>query len=127
MTHKSRLCGFIIDCDGGRLDESAAFWSAALGLPTVASSRPEDSGYRLLDARNRDLDIEVQQVSHPSGVHLDIETDDVDAEVCRLESLGAIRVRQVRDWWVLQAPTGQRFCVVPASRGIGGPGWSSWP
>lgn len=127
MTHKSRLCGFIIDCDGSRLDESAAFWSAALGMPTVASSRPEDSGYRLLDARNRDLDIEVQRVSHSSGVHLDIETDDVEAEVCRLESLGAIRMRKVRDWWVLQAPTGQRFCVVPASRGVGGPGWSSWP
>jgi len=127
MTHKSRLCGFIIDCGGERLDESAAFWSGALGMPTVASDRPEDGGYCLLDARNRDLDVEVQQVRHPSGVHLDIETDDVEAEVCRLESLGAIRVRQVRDWWVLKAPTGQRFCVVPASRGTTGTGWSIWP
>jgi hypothetical protein len=45
-------------------------------------------------------------------VHLDIESDDVEAEVRRLESLGARRVEQVQTWWVMEAPTGQRFCVV---------------
>jgi hypothetical protein len=53
-------------------------------------------------------------------VHLDIETDDIDAEVRRLEKLGAKRIRQVHTWWVLEAPTGQRFCVVPVkSSGFG--------
>jgi hypothetical protein len=61
------------------------------------------------------LSIEVQKVDHPSRVHLDIETDDIEAEVRRLEGLGATRVRQVQTWWVLEAPTGQRFCVVSAS------------
>jgi hypothetical protein len=42
-----------------------------------------------------DLHIEVQQVQHESRVHLDIETDDIEAEVKRLESLGARRIRQV--------------------------------
>ena len=51
-------------------------------------------------------------MSHPSRVHLDIESDDVEAEVRRLEALGAKRVQQVRTWWVMEAPTGQRFCVV---------------
>ena len=47
-------------------------------------------------------------------MHLDIETDDIEAEVRRLEALGATRVQHVRDrWWVMQAPTGHRFCVVP--------------
>jgi len=54
----------------------------------------------------------VQQVEHASRVHLDIETDDIEAEVRRLEGLGARRVAQVQSWWVMEAPTGQRFCVV---------------
>jgi hypothetical protein len=54
-------------------------------------------------------------VDHPSRVHLDIETDDIEAEVRRLESLGARRVKQVETWWIMEAPTGQRFCVVRAA------------
>ena len=46
-------------------------------------------------------------------MHVDIETDDVDAEVERLEQLGGRRVAAVKSWWVMEAPTGQRFCVVP--------------
>jgi len=127
MAHRSRLCGLIIDCMGEDVERSAEFWSSALGMRTVASTRPEDEGYRLLDAASRDLDIEVQQVSHPSGVHLDIETDDVEAEVSRLERLGAVRERRVRDWWIMRAPTGQAFCVVPAADAEAGAGWSDWP
>lgn len=60
------------------------------------------------------LHIEVQKVSHPSRVHLDIETDDIEAEVTRLEGLGARRIEFVRErWWVMQAPSGRRYCVVP--------------
>ena len=63
---------------------------------------------------NSDLHIEVQSVSHPSRVHLDIETDNVEAEVKRLEALGAKRVQKIKTWWVMKAPTGQRFFVVRA-------------
>lgn len=113
--HRSRLGGFIIDCRTDDLDSAAAFWSGALGLPRRTSDKSEDVGYALLKNGPGGLHIEVQQVDHPSRVHLDIETDDVEAEVRRLEALGARRVKQVRDWWVLEAPTGQRFCVVTAS------------
>jgi uncharacterized protein len=58
----------------------------------------------------------VQSVSHPSRVHIDIETDDQLAEVARLEKLGARRVQHVKRWWVMEAPTGQRFCVVNPQR-----------
>jgi hypothetical protein len=68
---------------------------------------------RLVDPQER-LHVEVQTVTHPSRVHLDIESDDVEAEVRRLEQLGARRVQQVETWWVMEAPTGQRFCVVRA-------------
>jgi len=58
------------------------------------------------------LNVEVQRVGHPSRVHLDIESDDIDAEAERLEKLGARRVGFVKRWWVMEAPTGRRFCIV---------------
>lgn len=114
--HKSRLAGFIIDCRTDDLDQAAQFWSRALGYSLKGSTSAEDTGYRLLDTPPDDLHIEVQRVEHPSRVHLDIEADDVEAEVKRLEKLGAKRVAQVRTWWVMEAPTGQRFCVVRVQR-----------
>jgi hypothetical protein len=69
----------------------------------------------------------VQRVEHPSRVHLDIETDDIDAEVARLEALGARRIETIRTWWVMEAPTGQRFCVVRPQRGQLGPDANAWP
>lgn len=114
--HRSRLGGLIIDCEGGDLDAATEFWSRALGYPRRASESAGDRGYGVLDTAADGLHIEVQRVDHPSRVHLDIETDDVSAEVGRLEGLGARRIRQVRDWVVMEAPTGHRFCVVPATR-----------
>ena len=60
------------------------------------------------------MSIEVQQVDHPSRVHLDIESDDVEAEVRRLGGLGAKPISRFKDWVMMEAPTGHRFCVVPA-------------
>jgi catechol 2,3-dioxygenase-like lactoylglutathione lyase family enzyme len=115
MTHRSRLGGFIIDCETDDLDAAARFWSQALGMERHALPGEEGEKYVKLAAPWLDLHLEVQKVSHPSRVHLDIETDDIEAEVRRLEALGATRVAQTGSWWVLQAPTGQRFCVVRAA------------
>ena len=112
--HKSKLGGFIIDCLTNDLDGAAGFWGAALGMPVRELPGSEGVYKRLVDP-HRGLDIEVQKVSHASRVHLDIETDDIEAEVRRLEKLGAKRIQAVRDWWVMEAPTGQRFCVVHAT------------
>ncbi len=111
--HKSRLAGMVIDCRAEDLGAAAAFWGAALG-------------YRLTsDGSGKYMDFEVpadqpelllQAVDHESRIHLDIETDDVDAEASRLEKLGAKRLAKVRDWWVMEAPTGHRFCVVKPQR-----------
>lgn len=114
--HKSRLGGLIIDCETADLDEAAEFWSKALGYKTEISYNPEDQNYVLLKTKSDEPHIEVQQVTHPSRVHIDIETDDIDAEIERLEMLGARRISKVRDWWVMEAPTGHRFCVVNAQR-----------
>lgn len=109
--HKSRLAGFIIDCQTDDLDAAADFWSRALGYPRRESLESDDI-YAELDTGPKGLHVEVQRVAHPSRVHLDIETDDIEAEVARLEALGATRVGMVKTWWVMVAPTGQRFCVV---------------
>jgi predicted enzyme related to lactoylglutathione lyase len=114
--HKSRLAGFIIDCQTDDLDAAGQFWSQALGYPRKASKAAEDSKYQLLDTPSDDLHIEVQKVDHPSRVHLDIEADDIEAEVKRLEKLGAKRLSKVNTWVVMEAPTGQRFCVVRVQR-----------
>jgi Glyoxalase-like domain len=112
--HKSKLSGFIIDCQSAELDGATNFWAAALGMPVGRLPPEEETLYRKLEDRQHGLDIEVQSVTHQSRVHLDIETDNIEAEVARLEKLGARRVQAVKGWWVMEAPTGHRFCVVKA-------------
>jgi predicted enzyme related to lactoylglutathione lyase len=113
MTHRSRLAGFIIDCNTDDLDAAADFWSQALGCSVADRDAGDgESEYQQLGDTPGDLHIEVQKVAHPSRVHIDIEADDVDAEADRLEALGAKKIGFVKRWWVMEAPTGQRFCVV---------------
>jgi len=111
--HRSQLGGFIIDCQDGDLESASKFWSSALGLPLKAGYDPKYVG---LTTPPNGLAIEVQAVEHPSRVHLDIESDDVEAEVARLEKLGARRIEKRQTWWIMQAPTGHRFCVIRAKR-----------
>ena len=111
--HKSRLAGFIVDCKADDLDSAAEFWSAALGAQAKQAANLDESPYVELAMPDDEPYIEVQKVDHESRVHLDIETDDIDAEVSRLESLGARKLSTIKRWCVMEAPTGQRFCVVP--------------
>ena len=111
--HRSRFAGIIIDCNTDDLEAAADFWSAALGYPRRQREAGESRIYETLRPPERETYVEVQRVQHESRVHLDIETDDIEAEVARLETLGAKRLEKIRDWWVMEAPTGQRFCVVP--------------
>ena len=109
MTHRSRICAVLIDTGAQSHQPVARFWSAALGRSLDYS--PQERYANLPGAH---LDFMVQRVEPGhEGVHFDIETDDVAAEVARLEALGAKRVRQVKNWWVMEDPGGHRFCVVP--------------
>ena len=114
--HKSRLGGIIIDCRTDNLDADAEFWSKALGLNARRSPKPEDVNYVELAGSPEEIHVEVQKVDHPSRVHIDIEADDIEAEVTRLEKLGARRIGMVRTWFVMEAPSGHRFCVVQPQR-----------
>jgi hypothetical protein len=110
MAHRSRLAGFIIDCETDDLSAAGEFWAAALG--DTRRRKPQGRYVKLDDQAG--LHVEVQKVDHPSRVHLDIEADDIPAEVARLERLGARVVERVRTWTVMEAPTGHRFCVIRA-------------
>jgi predicted enzyme related to lactoylglutathione lyase len=114
--HQSRLATIVIDCQTENLEAAAAFWSKALGWVAAQLPDPENSNYRQLATPPGEVTVLVQSVSHSSRVHIDIETNDIEAEVLRLESLGARRVAQIKRWWVMEAPTGQRFCVVRPQR-----------
>jgi len=94
--HKSKLAGFIIDCQTDDLGRAADFWAGALGMPVRELPADEAALYKGLQDSQHGLNIEVQKVNHPSRVHLDIETDDIDAEVLRLEKLGAKRIQAIR-------------------------------
>jgi len=114
--HKSRLSGFIIDCQTDDLEAAAEFWAAALGAPAESVPADHDGMYLALSVPDGEPYVEVQKVSHASRVHIDIESDDIAAEVARLEQLGAEKIDEIGGWVVMEAPTGQRFCVVPVIR-----------
>lgn len=114
--HKSRLAVVVIDCQGQSLSEAGTFWSAALGRPLNPEASKIDPKYAVLDGPREEMKVLLQSVEHPSRVHLDIETDDIEAEARRLEGLGAKRLGPVKSWVVMEAPSGQRFCVVKPQR-----------
>jgi len=114
--HHSRLCAVLIDCQVGDIDAAAGFWAEALGRP-VDPDHPGTRGpYRMLETPPDEPIVQIQRVGHESRVHIDIETDDIPAEVARLERLGALVVDRLERWVVMQAPSGQRFCVVRVQR-----------
>jgi hypothetical protein len=113
---RSRLSNFVLDCKDGDLDAAAEFWSRALGR-AIEPTSDDDPNYRQLAGTSSEPILLLQKVAHDSRIHLDIEADDLDAEVARLEKLGARRIAFVKRWWVMEAPTGHRFCVVNPQRG----------
>jgi predicted enzyme related to lactoylglutathione lyase len=126
--HHSRLCTVVIDCHVDDLAPAAEFWSNAFGKPVASADQDGDGKYAELSTADDEPMILLQKVAHPSRVHLDIETDDLEAEATRLEALGATRVELKHDrWWVMQAPTGHRFCIVRRQRSAFGPHLNAWP
>ncbi len=116
MTHYSRLSKIVIDVPPADHDRELAFWSAAAGQQLTQGYRyPEYHGAAL---HGQDFGLLIQRLGHgPGRVHLDIRTDDLAAEIARLEGLGAERVQRVRSWWILRDPAGLPFCVVPEPAG----------
>jgi len=109
--HRSRVYALIIDTPQAEADEAAAFWSAALGAR--AQKLEAEPQFTSLHGALPDLVAAVQSVDDAPRYHLDIETDDVEAETARLIGLGATQVGRWLECRVLRAPGGHLLCVLP--------------
>ena len=119
--HRSLLSTFMIDVPSADLDATVAFWSGALGATPTQTKMPQ---YHILDDAAPPNRVVIQD-SGPgeARIHFDIHTDDLEAEVARLEALGATVVdRQWVDhpgsWIIMRDPAGMEFCVVWAMNPI---------
>lgn len=116
--HRSRIAYFTIDVDD--LDKAVEFWSSALGATWEPGSPTSRHIYRKLRVPDTEIRVLLQRTDDEKGsknrAHLDLETDDVEAEVTRLESLGASRwdhqTERGYDFWVMRDPWGNEFCVL---------------
>src|SRR5260370_35299540 len=104
--HNPRLCAVLIDCKTSDVDAAARFWSEALGRPVDPDHPSSRGNYRMLETPPDEPMVEIQRGDHESRVHIDIETDDIPAEVGRLQKLRAKGVARREHWVALEAPTG---------------------
>ncbi|HVV76117.1 MAG TPA: VOC family protein [Mycobacteriales bacterium] len=110
MSHRSRLCAALVDVRAETYDATVHFWGAALDRTGEVSE--QDPDYTVFGEVAPGVTFMVQRVDAPDRVHLDIETDDVEAEVARLVALGATEVERIHSWVVMRDPVGILFCVV---------------
>jgi hypothetical protein len=108
-----RVGGWAFDCaDPPRV---AAFWMQALGLEETSRS---DAGV-FLEAPGGGRWMWFAKVPEPKVAknrhHLEMETDELDAEIARLERLGATTLaanhEEFWDWNVMADPEGNEFCL----------------
>jgi len=109
--HHSRLVGILIDTPAEQVSAEMDFWSAALGAPTYPA--PGEEQFTVLIDAVPGLFTVIQAVGDAPRYHLDIETDDLEAEVARLTALGAELVSRWKDAFTLRTPGGHLLCVVP--------------
>ena len=105
----------VIDCADP--ETLASFWAAALGYRAVGFRDPY---YLLLPAQRPFPPVILQRVSEPkqgkARIHFDLRVSDVDAEVRRLEGLGARRIdigQGEVEFVPMADPEGNEFCVCP--------------
>ena len=118
--HRSRLCQFVIDVDD--LDLGVTFWAAALDATEEPLSESSRHIYRRLRLPDSEVRVLLQKTDDLKAgkerMHLDIETDDLEAEVTRLEALGATRWdhqdERGHEFWVLRDPWDNEFCTLQA-------------
>lgn len=118
--HRSRIGVFLLDHPAESYDGAAAFWAAATGSTRRTPGGPSsEDPYESLAPRPGGELLELQRTGAgtPARIHLDIETDDVPAEVDRVVGLGATVVERHQGYAVLTAPGDLVFCVVPVQTG----------
>ena len=114
--HRILLRTVVFDFDPDSHDAALEFWQTALDAEVRRGTQyPE---YHVLEHPAALGQVMVQSLTRGSSrIHLDLETDDMQAEVDRLVAAGATIVQRHREWTVLEDPAGLLFCVVPAVSG----------
>ena len=111
--HRSRLVQVCIDSPPDRHDGEVRFWREATRGRWVPGDAPEFAG-KLYPA-DGPVQLLLQRLGpETSGLtraHIDLGSDDIDAEVARVVSLGAERLWPGHGWYALRDPTGLIFCV----------------
>lgn len=110
----AKIGSVVIDCDDPV--PLASFWAEALGYQL-----PEGGGpfIWLTDPEGQGIRMAIQKADTPktgkNRVHFDLYAEDLDAELARLQALGASVLRshnmQGFRWSILQDPAGNEFCV----------------
>jgi len=113
--HGSRLVQICVDSPAGLHDAEVAFWRSALNWRWAASDFGEFEG-KLYAPSGSSAQLLFQRLGQddPSAAvraHIDLGTDDLEADAQRLVQLGAQRVGPGRGWIVLRDPTGLVFCT----------------
>ncbi|SDS72680.1 VOC family protein [Microlunatus soli] len=109
--HRSRLSTLLIDVAPEDAEPAAAFWSSAVGV--AAHPVPGEPQFTGLLGAIPGMVVAIQSVQDEPRYHLDIETDDVAAEVARLTGLGAVEIAVWQGCHTMRAPGGQLLCVIP--------------
>jgi hypothetical protein len=114
VTHYSRISKIVIDVAPDAHEAEVEFWRAATAAPLQRFEKyPEYHGADI----DHHIGLLIQRLDDgDSRIHLDIHATDAEAEVIRLEALGAQRVRQTNGWWIMRDPAGMLFCVIPDPR-----------
>ncbi len=118
--HRSRIGVLLVDHPAESYDAAASFWAGVTGSDRGSADGPSpgDPYESLVPLGGGEL-LELQRTGAgtPARVHLDLETDDVAAEVARVVGLGATVLEQREGYTVLTDPGGLVFCVVPVQTG----------
>lgn len=117
--HRSRIGVVLVDHPASSYRAAADFWAAARGAEgRHGGAATDEDPYESLPRIGGGIMLELQRLgTGEPRVHLDIESDDVPAEVVRLVGLGATVVVENDGWSVLTDPGGLVFCVVPVQTG----------
>jgi Glyoxalase-like domain len=119
MPHRSRLSILLLDLPPDHHAAGRDFWSGATGRR--AQPDATDPQWSSLGSFADGWHVEIQRTGEgtPPRWHVDVESDDVEAEVSRLEALGATRHRYIEDgrFWQMLDPAGLVFCVVGIQTG----------
>jgi len=111
MPHRSRLTAVLIDVPAAQHDAATAFWAGALGHEGKQSEKYPEYSFHGQVTPGIEFMVQATGDDQPR-IHIDIESDDVDAEVERLKALGAVELERVNSWVIMRDPAGVVFCVV---------------